>query len=622
MLQFSHLYLRRGPRLLIEDATFSIFASQKVGLVGRNGTGKSSLFALMLAEIAPDQGDFSQPRNWVRAHVAQETPPLPVPALDFALAGDEELTRLETQLLAAEAAHDVEKISHIHERLGQIDGYAARARAAQMLAGLGFTPEMQARHVADFSGGWRMRLNLARALMCRSDLLLLDEPTNHLDLDAVLWLQNWLQGYEGTIVLVSHDREFLDAVCTHTLHLHQQQLTIYTGNYSQFERLRAEKLAQQTSLQASQQRYLQHLQSYVDRFRAQATKSRQAQSRIKMIEKIQVVAPVQADNEFRFKIAKPARLPAPLLVLDQVAVGYGDKVQLSGLKMSLHPGHRVALLGPNGAGKSTLIKLMIGELPPMRGEVVRASDLVVGYFAQQHLEQLDLRASPLLHFKRLDPQANEQNLRDYLGSFNFKGDRVFEEIEPFSGGEKARLALALVVYKKPNLLLLDEPTNHLDLDMRQALEMALQDFEGAVLMVSHDRHLVSSCADELWRVSDGQCVAFDGDLEDYSRWLLQRGKPEKPNKADKSDKAAKNSKTVPAVVIDKKILRESLQKHEKTIEKQQKRLNDLQNKLSDTALYQADKKRELDKLLQEQSGAQKLLTEAEEGWLVASEALG
>jgi ATP-binding cassette subfamily F protein 3 len=619
MLSFVNLTLRRGARVLIENASLQIHAGQRVGLVGRNGTGKSSLFALMQYQLAPDKGEFTRPRNWAVATVAQETPALPIQALEYALDGDTELRELEAALVKAEAAHDGDKIASLHERLYQIDAYTARARAATLLDGLGFTQAMQGRTVAEFSGGWRMRLNLARALMCRSDLLLLDEPTNHLDLDAVLWVQDWLRSYRGTLLLISHDREFLDGVCTHTLHLHGERLTLYPGNYSAFERVRAERLSQQASLRASQEREIAHLQKFVDRFKAQATKARQAQSRVKMIERIQLVAPVVADNEFSFQFREPSKLPSPLVRLNKVSVGYGDVPQLTGLHLGIEPGERIGLLGPNGAGKSTFVKLIAGKLSAMVGQVVAHPDLVVGYFDQHQLEQLDLAASPILHLKRMDPQAREQDLRDYLGSFNFRGDRAFEAIGPFSGGEKARLALALVVYPRPNLLLLDEPTNHLDLDMRQALEIAINDYEGAVVLVSHDRHLVASVCDRLWRVADRGVQPFDGDLDDYARWLADRARGAPATKAAGSSPAP--AKPVPAATLSRdeiKRLRDIVRKSETRQARIGELLRRLDQKLADPDLYENGGAIEAARLMKEQSELREELSGVEEAWLDAS----
>ncbi len=621
MLSFNQLTLRRGARALIRDATLSIHPGQRVGLVGRNGTGKSSLFSMMQYELAPDLGNFSRPKTWAVATVAQETPAVPDLAIDFALDGDEELRALEGRLRAAESNGDGNVVANLHERLYQIDGYTAQSRAATLLAGLGFSSEMQARPVSEFSGGWRMRLNLARALMCRSDLLLLDEPTNHLDLDAVLWVQDWLAAYKGTLVLISHDREFLDAVCTHTLHLHDESLTLYSGNYSAFERTRSERLSQQVSQRLAQERELAHLQKFVDRFKAQATKARQAQSRMKMIERIQLVAPVVADNEFTFSFRDPLKLPSPLVRLNKVSIGYGEAPLLKGINLGIEPGERIGLLGPNGAGKSTLVRLLAAEIEPMSGQTVNHSDLVVGYFAQHQLEQLDLKASPIVHFKRIDPQATEQELRNYLGSFNFRGNSVYDAIEPFSGGEKARLALALVVYPRPNLLLLDEPTNHLDLDMRQALEMALNDYVGALVLVSHDRHLIGSVCDRLWRVAEGGVEVFDGDLEDYAKWLSERGKETQGNKESKKKKVkglAASPEPAKMSKEDVKQLRSVVKQSETRQTRIEKLLKRLDEQLADPELYKTGDAGQLATLRKQQAQLREELSELEETWLQAS----
>jgi ATP-binding cassette subfamily F protein 3 len=526
MLSFQNLTLRRHTRTLLEAVSVTIHAGQRVGVVGKNGVGKSSLFAAIRGELVPDGGRIDLSKNVIVANVSQETPALDQPALDYALDGDLELRAIEARLRDLEqrielhaTEADVNALVEAHDRLTTIDGYGARARAAQLLHGLGFVPNQQENPVASFSGGWRMRLNLARALLRRSDLLLLDEPTNHLDMDATLWLQETLATHSGTLLLVSHDREFLDAVCTHTLHLEQERATLYVGNYSQFERQRAERLSQQSLSHARQQEKVAHLQSFIQRFKTHASKARQAQSRIKALERMELVAPVLAENPFEFHFRRPEKMPSPLVHISEGAVGYGDTALLSGLRLSLQPGERVALLGANGAGKSTLMKSIAGTQEFIGGTVIRSPDLKVGYYAQHQLEQLDPAASAFLHLRRLDPRASEQSLRDYLGRFSFAGDRQMEPIAPFSGGEKARLALALVAYQRPNLLLLDEPTNHLDLDMRQALELAINDYPGAVLLVSHDRHLVQNVCDSLWRVAEGSCSVFDGDLDDYATWL-------------------------------------------------------------------------------------------------------
>ncbi|MDT0498682.1 ATP-binding cassette domain-containing protein [Algiphilus sp. W345] len=523
--------LRRGPRALLEDTTFSIHGGWRVGVIGRNGTGKSTLFAAVLGQLAPDTGTISSMNNWDVATAAQETPALPDLAIEFALDGDVELRELEASLAKAEVEEDIETICDVHERLAVIGGYAAPARAASLLHGLGFSQEAQQQPVSAFSGGWRMRLNLARALMRRSDALLLDEPTNHLDLDAVIWLQGWLKLYPGTLLVISHDREFLDDVTTHTLHLENRKANLYTGNYSQFERQRAERLSLQSQAFAKQQKQVAHLQKFINRFRASASKATQAQSRIKALERMELVAAVHADSEFSFEFPEPDRLPSPLVRFDKVSAGYGEKVILSGLDILVAPGERIGLLGRNGAGKSTLVQTIAGAIAPLAGEEVRATHLRVGYFAQHTTESLDMDASPMVLFRRIAPKVTEQEVRTFLGGFNFKGDRVYEPVGPFSGGEKARLALAMVVYQSPNLLLLDEPTNHLDLDMRHALETALMSFAGAVMLVSHDRHLITSTCDTLWLVDSGKCTGFDGDLDDYAKWLNSHDLNKKSKKA-------------------------------------------------------------------------------------------
>jgi len=621
MLSFSNLRLRRGPRVLIDGLSATIHRGQRVGFVGRNGTGKSSLFAMILGELQPDQGDVSVPKNLSIATVAQEMPHTDQSAIEYVLDGDAELRAVEAALTEAEIVHDADAIAHGHERLHAIGGYAASARAARMLDGLGFKPDQITHPVNSFSGGWRMRLNLARVLMTRADLMLLDEPTNHLDIDAVVWLQNWLLAYEGTLLTISHDREFLDAICTHTLHLAELKATLYTGNYSQFEKLRAERMAQQAAISAAQQRTIAHLQSFVDRFKASAAKARLAQSRVKMIERIKLVAPVVADSEFSFDFPAPDKLPSPLIRLHDAAVGYGDRTVLSGIKLSIEPGQRIGLVGPNGEGKSTLVKLLAGELDIRAGEMTRHPDLRVGYFAQHQLEQLNPDASPLEHFKELDPKKGEQELRSVLGGFNFVGDRVFEKVGPFSGGEKARLSLAMVVYRKPNLLLLDEPTNHLDLDMRQALEIALSDFDGAVVLVSHDRHLVGATCDQLVRVCDGVVAEFDGDLDAYAKWLSARGnssrndggaaKPSSEKSARQNDKAAKKQE---------RALREALKTAEAEMELLQKAMQQADAEVAAPGFFNQDKFKVL-AATQRQTEARRKLDEAEARWLAAAEAV-
>ena len=617
MISASRLTLRRGPRPLLEDANFTIHPGWRCGVVGRNGTGKSTLFAAVLGHLAPDRGEISSLKNLAVATVAQDTPSLPDLAIEFALDGDVELRELERRLLIAEEKLDIDKISSIHERLNDIGGYAARARAAALLHGLGFSQEAQQTAVADFSGGWRMRLNLARALMCRSDVLLLDEPTNHLDLDAVIWLQGWLSSYPGTMLVISHDREFLDAITTHTLHLEGTKATLYTGNYSTFERTRAEKMTLQAGMFAKQQKQVAHLQKFINRFRASAAKATQAQSRIKALERMELVSAVHADSEFSFSFSEPDRLPSPLVRFDDVACGYGEKVILKNVRMLIAPGERIGLLGPNGAGKSTLVQTIAGAIPPLKGDAMRDGYLRVGYFAQHTTDSLDPKASPILHLKRIDPTATEQNLRGFLGGFNFKGDRVYENVEPFSGGEKARLALAMVVYQKPNLLLLVEPTNHLDLDMRHALETAMLEFVGAVIVVSHDRHLLTSTCDSLWLVAEGGCRPFVGDLDDYARWLNSREL--NPGSGKKKDK--KPQRSAEEIAAQTKTLKDTVRKLDQQMAKLTKDVDTLAVKLADPALYAPDKKWDFTKLQKEQAAAKKKLAETEEEWIAANEQL-
>jgi ATP-binding cassette subfamily F protein 3 len=522
LIQLRQLTLTRGVRRLIEDASLQIHAGWRVGVVGAHGSGKSSLFALLRGEIQNETGDCEVPRDWRIASVAQETPPLPQPAIEFVLDGDEELRSVERSIAVADASHDGDALADLHTRLEAIDGYSARARAAALLAGLGFAESDLGRPVADFSGGWRMRLNLAQALVSRADLLLLDEPTNHLDLDAVIWLERWLAGYRGTLLLVSHDRDFLDGTVTHIAHLECAKLTLYTGNYSAFEVQRAARLAVQQSLYEKQQREIAHMTQFVERFRAKATKARQAQSRLKALDRLERIAAAHVDAPFDFEFPEPLRAPDPLLTLEDATLGYDGRAIVGPVQLSLRPGARLGLLGPNGAGKSTLIKSLAGELPLLAGRRVDGHGLATGYFAQHQVEQLRGDESPLRHLVRQDPKAREQDLRNYLGGFDFRGDMADAPVQPFSGGEKSRLALALLVRRRPNLLLLDEPTNHLDLEMRHALMRALAGYEGSLVLVSHDRALLRTVCDSFLLVADGRAVPFDGDLDDYLEWLTAR----------------------------------------------------------------------------------------------------
>jgi ATP-binding cassette subfamily F protein 3 len=519
LIQLRQLTLARGARRLIENTSLQVHAGWRVGLVGANGSGKSSLFALLQGELHPEAGDCLMPRDWRIAAVGQETPALPQPAVEFVLDGDVALREAEGEIAAAEQGRDGHSLAEAHARLALIDGYAARSRAATLLDGLGFSPADLERPVAAFSGGWRMRLNLARALLSRAELLLLDEPTNHLDLDAVVWLERWLAGYRGTLLLVSHDRDFLDACVTHVAHIENQQLTLYSGNYSSFEEQRAARLAGQQAMFEKQQREIAHITQFVERFKAKATKARQAQSRLKALDRLERVAPAHVDMPFDFEFPTPARAPSPLLTLEDAALGYPGRSVLEGVQLTLPPGSRLGLLGANGAGKSTLIRAIAGELPPLRGRRVEGYGLVTGYFAQHQLEHLRPGESPLEHIARLDPTARELELRSYLGHFDFRGAMADAPVGAFSGGERSRLALALIVRQRPNLLLLDEPTNHLDLEMRHALTRALAGYEGSLVLVSHDRALLRTVCDGFLLVADGTARPFDGDVEDYLAWL-------------------------------------------------------------------------------------------------------
>ncbi|WP_454889906.1 ABC transporter ATP-binding protein [Serratia quinivorans] len=628
MIVFSSLQIRRGTRVLLDNATATVNPGQKVGLVGKNGCGKSTLLSLLKGEMAADGGSYTFPSNWALAWVNQETPALDVPALEYVIDGDREFRQLEAELQVANDKNDGHAIATLHGKLDALDAWTIRSRAASLLHGLGFSNEQLLNPVRAFSGGWRMRLNLAQALVCRSDLLLLDEPTNHLDLDAVIWLERWLKSYPGTLVLISHDRDFLDPIVDKILHIEQETINEYTGNYSSFERQRSTKLAQQQALYQNQQEKVAHLQSYIDRFRAQATKAKQAQSRIKMLERMELIAPAHVDNPFSFSFRQPESLPNPLLRMEKVSAGYGDKVILNSIKLNLVPGSRIGLLGRNGAGKSTLIKMLAGSLEPLSGEIGLAKGIKLGYFAQHQLEFLRADESPLQHLSRIAPRVLEQQLRDYLGGFGFQGDKVTEITERFSGGEKARLVLALIVWQRPNLLLLDEPTNHLDLDMRQALTEALIDFEGALVVVSHDRHLLRSTTDDLYLVHDGQVEVFDGDLDDYQQWLVdlqrqenQQDAPDKENNAN-SAQARKDQKRREAEFRSQtQPLRKQIAKLEQQMEKLSAELAAVEEKLADSALYDISRKADLTLCLQQQNQAKSALEETEMTWLDAQEQL-
>jgi ATP-binding cassette subfamily F protein 3 len=625
VIQFRNLTLARGARPLIEGASLQIHPGHKVALTGANGTGKSSLFALLRGELHQEAGDLDIPPVWITAHVAQETPALADPALEFVLDGDAELRAVERAIKAAEETHDGEQIGELHAHLRDIDGYAACSRAAELLHGLGFTDADFTRPVADFSGGWRVRLNLARALMCRSDLLLLDEPTNHLDLDAVIWLEGWLKEYRGTLLLVSHDRDFIDAVVDHVAHIENQRLTLYRGGYSDFERQRSERLAQQQSMYERQQREMAHLHSYIDRFRAKATKARQAQSRIKALDRMELISAAHVDSPFHFGFRENPAAPDPLLVLDDGAVGYNGQAILEKLALTLRPGERLGLLGRNGAGKSTLIKLLAGELSLLSGTRVEGKELNIGYFAQHQLEQLRLDESPLQHMLRLDPKTREQELRDHLGGFDFRGDMATSPCGPFSGGEKSRLALALLIWQRPNLLLLDEPTNHLDLEMRHALTVALQEYDGGVVLVSHDRALLRTSCDRFLLVADGVAAPFDGDLEDYRQWLVEQRNASKaaatPDKVALKAERAQAQADRQTLLAQRRVLTREVNQLEKKLAGWQGEKTALDERLADTALYANAVSTELQTLLKRQAELHGWIENAEERWLEIHELL-
>lgn len=625
MIQLKNLSLVRGIKVLIEGASFQLHPGHKVGLTGANGAGKSSLFALLRGELHAESGDLDMPPQWVIAHVAQETPALQDPAIEFVLDGDVELRNIEQALLHAEANHQGEKLGELHARLGEIGGYSAKARAAELLHGLGFSTVDLARPVSDFSGGWRVRLNLARALMCRSDLLLLDEPTNHLDLDAVIWLEGWLKDYRGTLVLISHDRDFLDAIVNHIAHIEQQRLTLYRGGYSDFERQRGERLAQQQSLYERQQREMAHLHKYIDRFRAQATKARQAQSRIKALERMELISAAHVDSPFNFSFRDMKAAPDPLLVLDEASAGYNGKTILKDIVLTMRPGERLGLLGRNGAGKSTLIKLLAGNLQLMHGKRVEGKELNIGYFAQHQLEQLRPEESPLQHMMRLDSQTREQEHRNYLGGFDFRGDMASSPCGPFSGGEKSRLALALLIWTRPNLLLLDEPTNHLDLEMRHALTLALQEYEGGVVLVSHDRALLRASCDRFVLVADGAAEVFDGDLGDYSNWLAEQRSKEKSSEPKNSEPVkndrAQSKAERQARIAERRPLVKETEKLEADMAKWEQEKSQLDERLADPGLYGAADKSQLQVLLKRQAELTQSIEQAEERWLEVHELL-
>lgn len=615
MISLKSIHLQRGKKTLFDNLNLTIHAGQKIGLVGVNGSGKSSLFSLILRQVKEDGGEFYMPANWQIGYLAQDTPSLPIPAIEYVLQGDQVRETLLKDLEIAEQEHEGMRIAELHGHLHDIDGYTAPSRAAQLLDGLGFSQEKIQQPVASFSGGWRVRLNLARILMSRADILLLDEPTNHLDLEAIVWLENWLKNYRGSILLISHDRDFLDNTIDSIAHLYKQQVKLYSGNYSAFEMQRAEQLTiQQKTFEKTQQKR-EHLQSFVDRFKAKATKAKQAQSRMKALEKLPIIQAAHLDSPFSFEIPNPVKQPNPLLQLNDVTIGYANKVILPKVDFSIAPGKRIGLLGLNGAGKSTLIKALANEIPALSGDRMIHPDTKIGYFAQHQLDYLRLDESALWHLQKLSPLTREQTLRDYLGGFNFRGEQALSPIAPFSGGEKSRLALALLIWQRPNLLLLDEPTNHLDREMREALTEALQFYEGSMVIVSHDRHLLRASCDEYYLVENGKVTPFSSDLDDYLIWRQQQRNLPDPNKKTATPKK------VEITADKKKELQTQSKKIEAQLDKLQAALTDIDAKLMDQTLYEGQKAEQLKQLQQKQKQLTDEINQLETQWMQLAEHL-
>jgi ATP-binding cassette subfamily F protein 3 len=628
MLQLKQIELRRGTKLLFEHASLQTHAGQRVGIIGVNGSGKSSLFSLLLSDLEADAGEMQLNPRDVIAHVAQSSPSSTQAALEFVMDGDHSLRKLQADIAKLEArdGHDV-GLHTLYEQMDNIDGFTAETRAARLLHGLGFEAIDIRNPVNEFSGGWRMRLNLAQALMCRSDILLLDEPTNHLDLPTIVWLERWLKSYTGILLLISHDRDFLDGLCTHIVHIEHQSLKTYTGNYSQFEAVRAEQLALQQSMFVKQQREIKHIQSFVDRFRYKATKARQAQSRLKMLERMTQIAPAHVDSNFHFQFEVPDKQPQQLIQLEDASIGYGDSIIIDQVRFRLGAGDRIGLLGANGAGKSTLVKALVDGSTMLDGERTVNKHTHAGYFAQHQLELLRMDCSPLWHVQRQAPDTREQELRNHLGHFGFRGTRIDEPTEPFSGGEKARLVLALIVLQRPNLLLLDEPTNHLDLDMRHALSMALVEYSGALLVISHDRHLLRSVCDNLYIVHNGKLHEFKETIDDYPNWLKAQDKPPDENTGIPTRQQTQSSKKQNRQAEAKrrqslKPFRDRVRKIETEINKHRSSLVKIETTLHDESLYTNDsRKDEMTELLLQQADAKSALDSLEWEWLEASEAL-
>jgi ATP-binding cassette subfamily F protein 3 len=628
MLALTNIAIRRGRKVLIEGANLQIHAGQRMGVIGANGSGKSSLFAMLLGELEPDDGELALDPRYEIAHVAQESPRGQGSAVDYVMDGDTELRQVQAEIAEGEASEDAPDLHHLYERMEAIDGFTAESRASRLLHGLGFAATDYGNAVESFSGGWRMRLNLARALMCRSDVLLLDEPTNHLDLPAILWLERWLKRYEGILLVISHDRDFLDQVCTRIAHIEHNAISLYTGNYSQFEKQRAEQLAQQQAMHVRQQKQIKHMQSFVDRFRYKASKAKQAQSRIKMLERMEQIAPAHVDSPFRFRFLEPKKQPQHLLGLTDATVGYDDLVVLKDFDLNLLAGDRIGLLGVNGAGKSTLVKALSTGSTLLEGERVLSKDTRIGYFAQHQLDLLRPESSPIDHLRDIAPDDREQDHRNFLGRFGFSGERIFEPVAPFSGGEKARLVLALMIRQGPNLLLLDEPTNHLDLEMRQALSVALIEYTGALVVISHDRHLLRSVCDELLIVHDGIVDRFDRSLDDYQAWLREQEEKPQQLESDRTDgpKKSVNKKQQRREQAEErqrlKPLHDKVREVEKALATDRSRLAELEERLADETIYSdSDRADELKQLMKDQAAAKSSIESLEWKWLEASEAL-
>lgn len=635
MIELKNASIRRDGRMLFSEVSLQIHPNWKIGLTGKNGTGKSSFFAMLLGELALDTGEMLLPSRWQIGHMAQEIASSEQPAIDFVLSGDTVWYDLNQKIQNNQGISE-EELAHIHAQFDDIHGYSIPAKAGQIMAGLGFNSEQIHQPVSSFSGGWRMRLNLAKTLMSRADLLLLDEPTNHLDLDAILWLEDWLKAYDGTLIMISHDQKFLDMVVEHILHIEQEKMTLYSGNYSQFVRTRSERLAQQQQAYEKQQATKAHMEAFIRRFKAKASKAKQAQSRIKQLERMAELVPVMADNPFTFKFYSPNQLTSPLIILEKASVGYNNQAIVEKINLQITPDSRIGLLGMNGAGKSTLIKGLVGELPLLSGTRKTADSLVLGYFNQHQMDSLDPDATPMLMLQRLAGKTSDADLRAFLGSFDFRGDRIDTPSKLFSGGERARLTLALIVWQRPNVLVLDEPTNHLDLEMRQALSLALQNFVGAVILVSHDRELIANVCDELYLVHDGQCDIFDKDITDYSQWLNETRKQQQKQLTAEKKQANENKVSHETATIlskeeqrkksaeQRKLtapLRKKIVDNEQLLEKLTQKISNIEEKLADTSLYEDNRKNELLTLLNEQTALKQHIEQVEENLIAMMMAL-